>query len=149
MDYRARLVRHGSIDPETEHEFVIAGQNGTSADIGTDALACEILGRGDIGTDDFAPAGLSQSDSDRVVGIDLGGGRKCQQVSGFAAVERYDGGHIEIAFRERAGLVEDDGAEPGQCFETVGAFDQYSTSRGAADSGEKRERDGYDQCART
>ena len=59
------------------------------------------------------------------------------------------GFHLELAFRQRAGLVEHHYTGLCQRVHIVGALDENTPSGCSADAGEERERNADYQCTRT
>ena len=81
-----------------------------------------------------------------MVGVAFRQGRQLQQ-PGFRNVVGMDGGHIEYALGQRAGLIKDHDLGTGQYFQIVAAFDQNAVPRGPADAAEEGEGHRDDQSA--
>ena len=91
--------------------------------------------------------GIADGLRDRVRRALLHMGGKAQQALGRDALDRGDRLDVKLSLRERAGLVEDDGLDPGELLEIVAAFREHASTGKAAYAAIEAQRHRDDQRA--
>ena len=135
-------------DAQPGHQLAVAGGHLMAVHYGLDAVAADLLDIRDPVTVDGSAIRLLQALADGVGGGALGQGGVFQQLV-LVHLVVVDGGDLEHALGQGAGLVKDHTFGVGQLLQIVGALDEDALAAGAADAGEEAEGDADDQGAGT
>ena len=140
MDHGADAAAVHILHPEAAHQLGVAGGHGPAVHLGDDPLAALL---GDVPHPvavQFGAVGPLEALGDRMGGGALRQGGQLKQL-GLVHGAVVDPRHLKDALGQGAGLVKDHIPGLGEGLEVVGALDQHTLLRGAADAGEEGQRD--------
>ena len=135
-------------DAQLLHELAVAGGDGYAVHLGSDAVAAELLHIRDAAAVNGPAVGALQAFADGMGGGALRQRRVLQQL-GLVHLVVVDGGDLEHAPGQGAGLIEHHALYLRQRLQIVGALDKDALLAGTADTGEEAQGDADHQRAGT
>ena len=148
MDDRADVAAVDRLAAEGAHQLRAADGHLAAVHLRDHAAAALFAHVADARCLRLPPVGADQTAADGVARVDLGVRGVLDQlfILDRGVVHAAD---LEIALRQRAGLVQDDGADLRERLHEVRSLDEDAVRARAADPGEEAQRDGNDQRAGT
>ena len=136
VDDCAYAVAVDEVDAQLLHELVVAGSDRNAVDLCKNASAADLFNVRDAAAVNFLAICFLQALADGVRRGTLGKRRILEKLFLLHRAV-VNGADLKHAFRQRAGLIEDDGLDLRECFQIVGALDQHAFLACPADAGKE------------
>ena len=147
VDDCAYAVAVDEVDAQLLHELVVAGSDRNTVDLCKNASAADLFNVRDAAAVNFLAICFLQALADGVRRGTLGKRRILEKLFLLHRAV-VNGADLKHAFRQRAGLIEDDGLDLRECFQIVGALDQHAFLACPADAGKEAQGDAHNERAR-